>query len=141
MSGRPSASGQHWKHIQHCSTVGQKAVAECTIMQNHLHIVCIECHRNAICLTAAEFFRDWALPTWNATGTENATLNLDLPPPYKGHRWLPLRQNNTNISKTPISKSAYEKFSPNWKSWAIGAQTHYSFFRILRWIDWTNSRP
>ena len=72
-----------------------------------------------------------ALPTCNAMETENATLNFDGPPPYKGHRGLPLRQNDTKISKTPISKSAYETFRPNWKSWAIGAQTHYSFLQDL----------
>ena len=76
-------------------------------------------------------WRTSALPTWNATGKENGTFDFDGPPPYKGHRWLPLRHNDSNLSKTPISKSTYETFSPNWKSWAIGAQTHYSFLQNL----------
>lgn len=76
-------------------------------------------------------WRASALPTWNATGTENGTLDYDGPPPFKGHRWLPLRQNDTNLSKTPISKSTYDTFSPNWKLWTIGAQTHYSFLQNL----------
>ena len=76
-------------------------------------------------------WRTSALPTWNSTGMEDDSLDVDGPPPYKGHRWLPLRQNDTNLNKTPISKSAYAIFSPNWGSWAIGAQTHYSFLQNL----------
>lgn len=76
-------------------------------------------------------WRASALPMWNATDNKDIVLDFDGPPPYKGHRWLPLRQNDTNISKTPISRSTYEIFSPNWGSWAVGAQTHYSFLQNL----------
>jgi hypothetical protein len=46
------------------------------------------------------------------------------------HRWLPL-ENPSDISKTPIAQTSYDKFGPGWTSWAIAAQQHYSFFYNL----------
>lgn len=46
------------------------------------------------------------------------------------HRWLPL-DDPVDISRTPISQTSYGAFGPGWKSWAIAAQQHYSFFQNL----------
>lgn len=52
-------------------------------------------------------------------------------PPYRNHRWLPLRDNGSNIIKTPIWNTQYESNGNDWKRWAIGAQQHYSLLENL----------
>jgi len=52
-------------------------------------------------------------------------------PPFKGHRWLPLKNTPANLLKTPIEKSEYASWGRGWHSWAIAAQQHYSFFENL----------
>lgn len=87
-------------------------------------------------------FPSWRCPAgWTYPPIDHFTEELSklLPPPADGqkspehlplHRWLPL-ENPTDISKTPIAKTAYDPFGPGWSSWAIAAQQHYSFFHNL----------
>lgn len=91
-------------------------------------------------------WRASALPTWagkemsfpvagvnGGKPDDGSTLPSDVPgaPPYKGHRWLPLPDNEKNKDKTPMVKSAYEPNGPDWGSWSLGAQAHYSFLENL----------
>ena len=61
------------------------------------------------------------------------TLPPDAPgaPPFKGHRWLPLPDNVKNLDKTPMTESSYDPDGPDWGSWSLGAQAHYSFLENL----------
>ena len=52
-------------------------------------------------------------------------------PPYKGHRWLPLAGNDTELWRTPSAQSKYHPDGPDWASWSLGAQAHYSFLQNL----------
>lgn len=52
-------------------------------------------------------------------------------PPFKGHRWLPLRDNNNSIMRTPISETEFDAYGNGWKSWAIAAQQHYSLLQNI----------
>ncbi|ETS85654.1 hypothetical protein PFICI_03679 [Pestalotiopsis fici W106-1] len=52
-------------------------------------------------------------------------------PPYENHRWLPLPDTSENILRTPISGASYDAFGMGWKSWAMGAQQHYSLLRNI----------
>ncbi|KAL8833292.1 MAG: hypothetical protein Q9170_004351 [Blastenia crenularia] len=89
-------------------------------------------------------WRASALPVWNETGEmsfpvtmdksdDGSVLEADRPeaPPFKGHRWLPLPEPEKNIYNTPISKSEYNPYSPDWKSWALAAQVHYSLLENI----------
>lgn len=83
------------------------------------------------------------LPLWNGTGEmgfefgEKPDDGSTIPegqvgaPPYKGHRWLPLPEDERNLYNTPIAKSAYDPYGPDWTSWAIPAQVHYSLLQNL----------
>ena len=84
------------------------------------------------------------MPIWNETGEMNFPLAGSKPddgstipeadpgaPPYKGHRWLPLPDNERNLYNTPIAKTAYDPYGPDWTSWAIPAQVHYSLLENL----------
>lgn len=53
-------------------------------------------------------------------------------PPFKNHRWLPLKdQARKNLYKTPIGKSEYFPYGPDWFSWALAAQVHYSLLENI----------
>ena len=52
-------------------------------------------------------------------------------PPFKGHRWLPLRDNDQNLDKTPVAKTEYYSNGADWWSWAIAAQLHYSLLENI----------
>lgn len=52
-------------------------------------------------------------------------------PPYIGHRWLPLRDDGKYLDKTPMWESHYDPNGPDWGSWSLGAQAHYSFLENL----------
>ena len=52
-------------------------------------------------------------------------------PPFKGHRWLPLPDGEKNLWRTPMSESKYDPDGPDWASWSLGAQNHYSFLENL----------
>lgn len=77
---------------------------------------------------------DFEFPINVEKGTGNEVLDESDPaaPPFKGHRWLPLSdQSKKNLYKTPIGHAEYNAFGPEWKSWAIAAQLHYSFLENL----------
>ena len=57
--------------------------------------------------------------------------NIPGAPPFRGHRWLPLDDDEANLPKTPMSASAYEPEGPDWASWSLAAQAHYSFLQNL----------
>lgn len=89
-------------------------------------------------------WRASALPIWNETGEmsfpvtmdksdDGSVLEADRPeaPPFKGHRWLPLPDPEKNLYKTPMAKSEYNPYGPDWKSWALAAQVHYSLLENL----------
>ncbi|KAL9630161.1 MAG: hypothetical protein Q9164_006559, partial [Protoblastenia rupestris] len=52
-------------------------------------------------------------------------------PPYKGHRWLPLPNGDKDLWRTPFAQTRYEQNGPDWGSWSLGAQAHYSFLQNL----------
>ena len=67
---------------------------------------------------------------------DGSTLAPDVPgaPPFKGHRWLPLPgglDKDDNLWRTPMVESSYDPDGPDWGSWSLGAQAHYSFFENL----------
>ena len=64
---------------------------------------------------------------------DGSSLPSDVPgaPPFKGHRWLPLPDNERNIYNTPMIESSYDPNGPDWGSWSLGAQAHYSFLENL----------
>lgn len=66
-------------------------------------------------------------------GDNGSALPTDVPgaPPFKGHRWLPLPDNENNIHNTPMKDSTYDPNGPDWQSWSLGAQKHYSFLQNL----------
>lgn len=90
-------------------------------------------------------WRASALPTWNESGEMSFPVTMDKPdngdvlnanrpeaPPFKGHRWLPLPEpRQPKIYKTPISHSEYNPYGPDWKSWALAAQVHYSLLENI----------
>ena len=54
--------------------------------------------------------------------------------PFDGHRWLPLpggADKDQNLWRTPMVKTSYDPNGPDWGSWSLGAQAHYSFFENL----------
>lgn len=89
-------------------------------------------------------WRASALPVWNEKGDMSFPLadkpddngNVVKPgqpgaPPFKGHRWLPLPDDEKNLYKTPVSNSEYDPFGPDWQKWAIAAQVHYSLLENI----------
>lgn len=51
--------------------------------------------------------------------------------PYKNHRWLPLRDNGTDISRTPIAQTEWDAHGPDWQKWTLAAQKHYSLLEDI----------
>ena len=92
-------------------------------------------------------WRASALPTWQPPDGENEIAEFPHPektgkadkapigsiggPPYANHRWLPLRDDDEHIAKTPIAKSEYKSNGNNWDMWTIAAQQHYSLLENL----------
>ncbi|KAI9683414.1 MAG: hypothetical protein M1829_005486 [Trizodia sp. TS-e1964] len=68
------------------------------------------------------------LPIW--TGPDDYKMDIETPPPYMGHRWLPLKP-GSNTDNTPIAESQYEPFGRGLYMWAMAAQEHYSLFQNL----------
>ena len=63
-------------------------------------------------------------------------LPPDVPgaPPFKGHRWLPLPgglDKDQELWRTPMVETTYDPNGPDWGSWSLGAQAHYSFLENL----------
>lgn len=69
----------------------------------------------------------------NGKEDDGSTLEIGSPggPPFKGHRWLPLPENEKNLWRTPMVESSYDPDGPDWGSWSLGAQAHYSFLENL----------
>ena len=54
--------------------------------------------------------------------------------PFDGHRWLPLpggADKDQELWRTPMVETSYDPNGPDWGSWSLGAQAHYSFFENL----------
>lgn len=67
-------------------------------------------------------------------GPEGFTKNGSTPPPFKGHRWLPVRlpEGETyDMSLAPVDTLTYNAFGPSLKNWAAAAQIQYSFLQHL----------
>ena len=66
-------------------------------------------------------------------GTGGEVLEDDAPgaPPFKGHRWLPLKDQQKNLYNTPISHTQYDAYGPDWTSWALAAQVQYSLLENI----------
>ncbi|KAJ2906723.1 uncharacterized protein MKZ38_000459 [Zalerion maritima] len=77
------------------------------------------------------------LPSYDGPrdGPKGFSINGSTPAPYKGHRWLPVRERPFDIFKTPARDIGSEPGKPALTSWAIAAQTHYSFFQHLEQGD------
>ena len=69
-----------------------------------------------------------AYPNW--TGPDDYFFGLNQTPPYDGHRWLRL-PNDNDILRTPVAEIEYKTFWTGLESWAIAAQQHYSFLESL----------
>ena len=87
-------------------------------------------------------WRASALPQWGKAvqedsltdGSKNGSDMMGgqpAPPPFNGHRWLPLHKGEDNLYKTPIAQSQYNAFGPDWTSWAIAAQVQYSLLENI----------
>lgn len=69
---------------------------------------------------------------------DGGVLPPDVPgaPPFRGHRWLPLPgdpERDQELWRTPMVESSYDPNGPDWGSWSLGAQAHYSFFENLEY--------
>lgn len=67
---------------------------------------------------------------------DGGVLPADVPgaPPFKGHRWLPLPggpDKDQELWRTPMAETTYDPNGPDWGSWSLGAQAHYSLFENL----------
>ncbi len=66
------------------------------------------------------------------TGGEVLAEGAQGAPPFRGHRWLPLAdQARKNLYKTPIGNAKYDAYGPDWTSWALAAQVHYSLLENI----------
>lgn len=76
---------------------------------------------------------EMSFPVTMDKSDDGSVLEADNPaaPPFKGHRWLPLPDSEKNIYKTPMAKSEYNAYGPDWKSWALAAQVHYSLLENI----------
>jgi hypothetical protein len=73
-------------------------------------------------------WRSSELPSWK--GPKGFTFDGSNPAPYKGHRWLPVRDYDVDI----INTAAHDIDPEGWglvRSWAAAAQLHYSFLEHL----------
>ena len=116
-----------------------------------IHSYLPEVHRSETSLADGKSYgptawRASALPEWKGKemtwpiagvaagkGDDSSHLPEDYPggPPYKGHRWLPLPDDKKNLWRTPMAESSYDPNGPDWGSWSLGAQAHYSFLQNL----------
>lgn len=79
-------------------------------------------------VSAHASWRHTDYPYWQ--GPPDWTVDLGVGAPYDGHRWLRLADQNT-MHRTPASLIEYGVWGTGAKSWAIAAQTHYSFLENL----------
>lgn len=91
-------------------------------------------------------WRASALPTWEPPSEgeieefpqadkkgkgDHAPVGSPGAAPYMNHRWLPLRDEDRYIAKTPIARAEYEPGGRSWSEWPIGAQQHYSLLENI----------
>lgn len=74
------------------------------------------------------------LPSWNGgEDTELQVMQLGVPtdfkPPFRGHRWLPMKSSDPISS--PLPHEVLDSNGPGKWSWTVGAQHHYSFLDHL----------
>ncbi|KAK0611383.1 hypothetical protein B0T14DRAFT_530259 [Immersiella caudata] len=74
-------------------------------------------------------------------GPEGFNPDGSTPAPFKGHRWLPVREKPAVPAPTeenkkgfpdppyPVTKVTYDAFGPSLRNWGAGAQLHYSFLQ------------
>jgi hypothetical protein len=63
-------------------------------------------------------------------GADNLVWDIKLDPPYAGHRWLRVKEQDS-ILRTPVSKLRYEVWGDSYASWAIAAQMHLSLLENI----------
>lgn len=78
------------------------------------------------------------LPKWNgAEDTETSVMQLgvstDFKPPFRGHRWLPMKSSDPISS--PLPHEVLDTNGPGTWSWTVGAQHLYSFLDHLERKD------
>lgn len=88
----------------------------------------------------------WPVDTWRPSELPHFSGNLpkrthdftrDYPPPFEGHRWLPLVQNESRAES--ITHTPWGRWLPNPEfhtgktavGWAVTAQAHYSLLENL----------
>ena len=71
-------------------------------------------------------WRDY--PYWY--GPSDVGFDIHHEPPFEGHRWLRL-ENDSDMSRTPVTQIEYNTWGTGLNSWAIAAQSHYSFLENL----------
>ena len=66
-------------------------------------------------------------------GTGGEVLEDGVPgaPPFKGHRWLPVKHEQENLYRTPIRHTKYDAYGPDWTSWSLAAQVQYSLLQNI----------
>ncbi|KAL9619262.1 MAG: hypothetical protein Q9160_006114 [Pyrenula sp. 1 TL-2023] len=78
------------------------------------------------------------LPTWNGADDSDASVMqlgvpTDFKPPFRGHRWLPMKSSDPISS--PLPHEVLDSNGPGKWSWTVGAQHHYSFLDHLERRD------
>lgn len=78
------------------------------------------------------------LPTWNGAEDSDASVMqfgvpTDFKPPFRGHRWLPMKSSDPISS--PLPHEVLDSNGPGKWSWTVGAQHHYSFLDHLERKD------
>jgi hypothetical protein len=63
-------------------------------------------------------------------GPDDFTWQPGVDPPYPGHRWLRVKEDEAMV-RTPATNLAFEEWGISYTSWAIAAQMHYSLFENL----------
>lgn len=72
-------------------------------------------------------WRPSELPSYPAESAE-PQFDLEAPPPFSGHRWLPMDDVSAALMKTPIKQTENYAWGNDWTKWGIAAQHHYSLF-------------
>lgn len=72
-------------------------------------------------------WRPSELPSYPAEFAQDV-FDIDAPPPFSGHRWLPMEDASVALMKTPIRQTENWAWGRDWAKWGIGAQHHYSLF-------------
>ncbi|KAL9105517.1 MAG: hypothetical protein Q9227_009314 [Pyrenula ochraceoflavens] len=78
-------------------------------------------------------WRASSLPQWNGDEQSELPTEFGIPtdfkPPFRGHRWLPLK--SSDPIRSPLPHEVLDVNGPGRWPWTIGAQHHYSFLEHL----------